>query len=95
VLEFGRNSGIEGEEFQNWLEAVGGVSVRLNRVLERVGLTPISSVGTEVDLAIHDVVATVRNNNYPENTVVEERQKGYYFRGRLLRDAKVVVALSH
>ena len=94
VVDYGMRASIPGEEFQNWLKAVEGVSLRLSRVMEGIGLSPISVVGTEVDLNVHDVVATVQTTKYPENTIVEERQKGYYFKGRLLRDAKVVVAVS-
>jgi molecular chaperone GrpE len=32
------------------------------------------------------------STEYPENTVIEEFQKGYTFRDRLLRPAMVVVA---
>jgi len=94
LLEFGRNVEEPSEEFLNWLKAVDGVSMRLGRVMESIGLTAMSCVGAEVDLGVHDVVATVRTREYAENTIVEERQKGYYFRGRLLRDAKVVVAVN-
>ena len=94
VVEYASQHRGDSEEFENWATAVEGVLTRLSRTMERIGLQPIASVGTEVDLALHDVVATVRSREYPENTIVAERQKGFYFRGRLLRDAKVVVALS-
>ncbi|MCB2153622.1 nucleotide exchange factor GrpE [bacterium] len=94
IVDYASQHRSDSEEFENWAKAVEGVQIRLSRTMERIGLQPLSTVGTEVDLALHDVVATVRTREYPENTIVAERQKGYYFRGRLLRDAKVVVALS-
>ena len=93
VLDCTNKIGDANDEFKNWIKSVEGVSSRLYKTMSSIGLTPISSVGAEVDLEIHDVVSTLRTNRFPENTVVEVRQKGYYFRGRLLRDAKVVVAL--
>lgn len=80
-------------ELANWAKAIEGVGLRLFKSLEKIGLSPVSCVGNEVDLSLHDVVATVATNEYPEGTVIEERQKGYYFRGKLIRDAKVVIAL--
>lgn len=93
VLEFGEQQENQSEELTNWLKAVQGVLTRLERALEQIGLQRINSVGMEVDLDVHDVVATQPSVEYPENTVISEQQKGYYFRGRLLRDARVVVAM--
>ncbi len=93
IIEFGHKRSSQDEEFQNWIASVEGVGSRLQRTLDKIGLVPMSCIGAEVDLELHDVVATRKSSEYVENTIIEERQKGYYFRGRLLRDAKVVVAL--
>lgn len=92
IVEYGEKHKSTDEIFQNWLKTVVALRLRLRKTLEGIGLAPISSVGSEVDLDIHDVVAIVPAKDYLPNTVIEERQKGYYFRGKLLRDAKVVVA---
>ncbi|MBI5153707.1 nucleotide exchange factor GrpE [Candidatus Poribacteria bacterium] len=92
--EYGQKMSSDTADFATWIKALEGVSLRLSRALEKVGLSAMVCMGAEVDLGLHDVVATVRTQEYPENTIIEERQKGYYFRGRLLRDAKVVVAVS-
>ena len=34
------------------------------------------------------------SEEYPNDVVISERQKGYVFRSKLLRDAKVVVAYN-
>lgn len=93
LMEFSRKSGQESAEFANWAKALEGTAERLARAMEKMGLTAMSCIGMEVDLALHDVVATRRTRDYTENTIVEERMKGYYFRGKLLRDAKVVIAV--
>ncbi|MEQ8822594.1 MAG: nucleotide exchange factor GrpE [Sumerlaeia bacterium] len=81
------------EEFLNWVKSIQAVHLRLCRIMDQLGLEPIQTVGKEVNFEYHDVVATVPSAEYSEGTIVEERQKGYMFQGRLLRDAKVVVAL--
>ncbi|MBI1291091.1 nucleotide exchange factor GrpE [bacterium] len=92
IIEFGDSYEQKAESFENWLTSVKALRTRLLRTLETIGLTAINSVGTEVDLEFHDVVAVVPAGNFPANTVVSEQQRGYLFRSKLLRDAKVVVA---
>ena len=94
ILEYAEKEQKSSESFENWFKAVEGVAERLKKLADKIGLRPIGGVGNEVDLAMHDVVETRATNEYPDSTVIEVRQKGYYFRGKLLRDAKVVVAIS-
>lgn len=94
VLDYAKEVEDGSEQFDNWVKSVEGISTRLNRVLEKIGLSPMNSLGMEVDFSMHDVVGTRVSRDHSENTVIEEQLKGYYFRGRLLRDAKVVVAVS-
>lgn len=80
------------EFFTNWLISIKALQVRFRRILEDIGVVAISAVGSEVNFEIHDVVAVVAAGEYPPDTIVKEQQTGYYFRGKLLRDAKVIVA---
>lgn len=61
-------------------------------VLEKFGCKPFESVGMPFDPRYHEAVMQRESMEYPENTVIEEFQKGYVFRDRLLRPAMVVVA---
>lgn len=92
LIEFGETVERKDEVFENWIKAIEALRSRLTKALESIGVTVISSVGLEVDLNVHDVVAVVPAGEFPANTVVKEQVKGYYFRGKLLRDARVVVA---
>lgn len=92
IIDFGDKRGDADEVFQNWLKSIKGLRLRLTKTLEGIGLAVISSVGMPVDLELHDVIGTVESREYPSNTVVEEHQRGYYFRGKLLRDTKVMIA---
>ena len=60
--------------------------------LRKFGVTPIESVGTPFDSAFHQAMAQVASDEYPPNTVVEEYQKGYLLKERLLRPAMVSVS---
>lgn len=60
--------------------------------LKKFGVTPIEAVGAPFDSAFHQAMAQVPSDDYPPNTVVEEYQKGYLLKERLLRPAMVTVS---
>lgn len=63
--------------------------------LRKFGVTPVdASPGTLFDPAFHQAMNQVGTNDFPPNTVVEEFQKGYMLRERLLRPAMVSVATA-
>jgi molecular chaperone GrpE len=61
--------------------------------LKKFGVTPIEAVGTPFDSAFHQAMAQVPTDEYPPNTVVEEYQRGYLLKERLLRPAMVTVSV--
>lgn len=80
------------EEMGNWLKSIATMQSRMTKSLESFGLRTMDPIGKTVDLNRHEVVEVVRTDSIPDETVVEVRQKGYVFGGRVLRDARVVVA---
>jgi molecular chaperone GrpE len=65
---------------------------RLMDELRKEGLSPIDSLGRRFDPSVHDAVATDAGREETSNIVVEELQRGYLFRNRLLRPALVKVS---
>jgi molecular chaperone GrpE len=59
--------------------------------LTKEGIEPISSVGEEFDPRLHQAVMQVQDENFGSNIVVEEFQKGYVLKDRVLRPAMVKV----
>ncbi len=84
----------QSEEIDNWLKSVESVYFRLLAMLEGFELYQMKTVGQKVDLDLHEVVEYRKSDEHPSDIVISERQKGYAFRGKLLRDAKVVVAYN-
>jgi len=76
----------------NWLRTVETLYFRLKSVLEKCGLFGIEAVGQPVNLDLHEVVAVSHSADRDPGTIVTVRQRGYVFRGRLLREAQVVIA---
>ncbi len=73
------------------LDGVRMIFKQLREVLEREGLKPFSSKGEPFDPRKHEAVSMVESSE-PAGIVVEEYERGYYFKERLLRPAKVVVS---
>jgi len=67
---------------------------RLIETLKRIGLEPIeSTIGNEFDPNVHQAVVRYETEEAPDNTILEEFQRGYNFKGKLLRPAMVRVAV--
>ncbi len=67
---------------------------RLSDTLKKLGLEPISAKGQKFDPHIHHAVDRVETADAEEDTILDEYQRGYNFRGRLLRPAMVKVAVK-
>lgn len=67
---------------------------RLFDALKKLGLEPISEEVPLFNPHIHHAVEMVDTKNHPDQTILEEYQRGYYFKGRLLRPAMVKVAVN-
>jgi len=74
---------------------IEGLNLTLNeilRVFEKFNVKPIEAQGQTFDPAFHEAVMREETDDFPENTVISEFQKGYLIHDRLLRPAMVVVA---
>ncbi|MHB8653485.1 MAG: nucleotide exchange factor GrpE [Terriglobia bacterium] len=61
-------------------------------VLGRAGVTPIETAGKLFDPHLHQAVETVEAKGHRDQEIVEELQRGYKLKNRLLRPAIVKVA---
>jgi molecular chaperone GrpE len=67
---------------------------RLADALKKLGLEPITTKGQKFDPHVHHAVDMVETGDVEEQTILDEYQPGYNFRGRLLRPAMVKVAVT-
>jgi len=88
AMEEGRKAG-EGKAL---LEGVEMTLKGLLATLEKFGLSPIDSVGQAFDPNYHEALTMEPSEDVPANHVIREFQKGYRYKERLLRAAKVVVS---
>ena len=81
----------EDEAEINFVDGMKIIYRQLTAVLEKEGVEIIATVGEEFDPNIHQAVATVSDDQYETNVVVEELQKGYLLKDRVIRPAMVKV----
>jgi molecular chaperone GrpE len=62
--------------------------------MEKFGLRVIAAEGEKFDPLKHEAASQVETSEHPEDTIIEELQKGYFIHDRLLRPAMVIVATS-
>ncbi|MFW6081574.1 MAG: nucleotide exchange factor GrpE [Desulfosalsimonas sp.] len=72
-----------------------GIEMTLNeilKILKKHNVTPVEAMGKPFDPAYHEALMQEETDEYPENTVVGEMQKGYLLHDRLIRPAMVSVS---
>ncbi len=60
--------------------------------LQKIGVQPIAAVGQAFDPRVHEAIEMVDTTEVPDHQVVDELQRGYKYKERLLRPAMVRVA---
>lgn len=70
------------------------IDQRLFEILKKAGLEPTEAVGKPFDPNVHQAVDRAQSEELPDQTVLEEYQSGYNFKGKLLRPAMVKVAVK-
>ncbi len=61
--------------------------------LKKSGVSPMRPEGQMFDPNLHDAIARQPTDEYPEGTVIEELQRGYFLGDKILRHALVKVAI--
>ena len=86
------DSGDAQQKLDAFLEGVRLTHKGLMASLEKFEVVPIESVGKTFDPNEHEALTMEVSDTVPANHVLKEFAKGYLFRDRLLRPAKVVVS---
>ena len=79
----------EGDAFAEGMQMI---YKQLMTTLEGLGVEPIEAVGKEFNPDFHNAVMHVHDEEAGDNMVVEELQKGYTYKGFVVRHSMVKVA---
>ncbi|MGQ9921175.1 MAG: nucleotide exchange factor GrpE [Desulfobacca sp.] len=91
-LELALNHGRDQEACAALVAGVENVLKGFRQAIARFGVTPIEALGEKFDPAFHNAVMLQEDDSVADQTVIQELQKGYMLKNRLLRPAMVVVA---
>jgi len=84
----------ESQDFESFHQGIELIEKQFTSMLEsKWGLKRFESVGEEFDPEKHEAIAVDQSGEHPEQTVVDDYQKGYLLHDRVLRNAKVRVAM--
>ena len=82
----------EEEKGTPFVEGMEKIYNQMMTVLEEAGVKPIEAVGQEFDPNLHNAVMHVEDEEFGENIIAEEFQKGYTYRDSVVRHSMVKVA---
>ncbi|MEO2206788.1 nucleotide exchange factor GrpE [Paenibacillus pabuli] len=82
----------EGTESESFSKGIQMIFRQLETVLNNEGLTAMETVGQPFNPEFHQAIMQVESDEYEEGTVVEEVQKGYMLKDKVLRPAMVKVS---
>lgn len=89
----GEANGVEAE--QGLSSLLEGVQLTLKSLVGTLGkfeVTPVESVGEAFDPTNHEALTMEPSDTVPANHILNELEKGYQYKDRLLRAAKVIVS---
>ncbi|WP_281503683.1 nucleotide exchange factor GrpE [Ectobacillus sp. JY-23] len=82
---------VSDEQAQSLLQGMEMVYRQLTEALAKEGVAAIEAAGQPFDPHLHQAVMQVEDSAYESNTVVEEFQKGYKLKDRVIRPSMVKV----
>ncbi|MDD6328404.1 MAG: nucleotide exchange factor GrpE [Lachnospiraceae bacterium] len=91
-LERALDSVPEEDKERGFEQGVDKIYRQLMVTLEGVGVKPMNAEGTQFDPEFHNAVIHIEDENFGENVIAEEMQKGYMYKDQVLRHSMVKVA---
>lgn len=82
----------EEDKGSPFAEGMEKIYKQMLTMLEEAGVKPIEAQGKEFDPNLHNAVMHIDDEEFGENIVVEEFQKGYMYRDSVVRHSMVKVA---
>jgi molecular chaperone GrpE len=83
------HSHVSPKDFKAGVELINR---QFHDALAKLGVTPVEAEGAPFDPAVHEAIEMVPTDQAEDNHVLQELQRGYKLKGRLLRPAMVRVA---
>ena len=72
-------------------EGIMGVNRHMQNILAKIGLEKVDAMGQEFSSEIHEAITTIPVDDEQKGTVVDEIEKGYKLKDKIIRFSKVIV----
>jgi len=82
----------ETKDFIGFRNGVEIIYRKLLKILEEEGVKPIKAVGMKFDYNLHEAVMTQKQEGVEPGIILQEIQKGFMYKDKVIRHAKVIVS---
>ncbi|MEE9166061.1 MAG: nucleotide exchange factor GrpE [Candidatus Neomarinimicrobiota bacterium] len=85
---------VDGGKPENVDAVIDGVNLVLEKLMKRLKeleVEPFESVGETFDPELHEAMMTQKSDSHKDHEITQEFTKGYRFKDKVIRHAKVVV----
>ncbi|MBD3290810.1 nucleotide exchange factor GrpE [candidate division KSB1 bacterium] len=86
---------LEMEQNKNSDSFYKGVEIIYHKFLDTLkkqGVAPIEARGKKFDPELHEAVMQMESKDHDSNTIIDEAQKGYKYKDKVIRYSKVIVS---
>ncbi|MFH1851746.1 MAG: nucleotide exchange factor GrpE [Candidatus Neomarinimicrobiota bacterium] len=80
-----------GGSIKKTAQGISLVIAKFRKILEERGVSAFVSVGALLDSNFHDAMMVLQQPDKQDNEIIQEHEKGYKYKDKVLRHAKVVV----
>ncbi|TYQ12908.1 UNVERIFIED_CONTAM: molecular chaperone GrpE [Acetivibrio alkalicellulosi] len=91
-IERAVEAALDQSDAESLKEGVNLIYRQFKEVMNKIDVTEIEGVGSKFDPNMHNAVMHVEDNSFEESTIIEEFQKGYMYKEKVIRHSMVKVA---
>ena len=81
----------EDASHDSLLDGIDLVKNKIGKYFEKLNVEPFGEQGDKMDTDIHDAMLTQSDEKYDDDVILEVFEKGYTYRDKVIRHAKVIV----
>ena len=76
---------------ESLMDGIALVQSKINKFFDSLNIEPYAEKGDKMDTDIHDAMLTQSDNKQEDDTILDVFEKGYTYRDKVIRHAKVIV----
>ena len=76
---------------ESLMDGIALVQSKINKYFDSLNIEPYGEKGDKMDTDIHDAMLTQSDNKQEDDTILDVFEKGYTYRDKVIRHAKVIV----